>query len=283
MTEKEKLMERLIYEAVCVSLHYRVKNDKDEGAPISSNVKSYINEHYKGKIIQNTKYEVTEAEILDISSKSKMLQVSLCGIAILLKKPVYFKFRDNFEFINDILLNNRLHAAKYTDLNDPYEGRFKLSMETKQILPETPLLKRTTFKIIDIPKNAKICAFSKSLNNILLWTHYANSCTGVAIGFEINKSKSTEIQEVEYRKLFNMNEIKQPLFIKDLVWEYEKEVRVISKRAYIPIKVKIVILGQRMKHNERKNMKKLISIINKNIIVVDDYFCKMSPSNDIIY
>lgn len=37
-----------------------------------------------------------------------------------------YKYRslDNFKFFIDIILNNRLYAAKYKDLNDPMEGQY---------------------------------------------------------------------------------------------------------------------------------------------------------------
>ena len=36
-----------------------------------------------------------------------------------------YKSLDNLMWILDIILNKRLYAAKYTELNDPMEGIFK--------------------------------------------------------------------------------------------------------------------------------------------------------------
>jgi len=39
---------------------------------------------------------------------------------------ILYKFRSlgNFKYFVDIILNNRLYAAKYNDLNDPMEGHY---------------------------------------------------------------------------------------------------------------------------------------------------------------
>jgi|WetSurMetagenome_2_1015567.scaffolds.fasta_scaffold08563_9 hypothetical protein len=272
MSEEERTIERLIYEALCVSMHYHDKSDEDLAVPIDF-VVLYI--RGKKKMLFKESDKIIKI-IFDISSKSGMFKMSNGNKLISLTKSVYFKFRDNFEYINDIILNNRLHTAKYTDLNDPYEGSKTIIIDYSNSSPERVV----GFKIAQIHK-AKICALSKTLNNILLWAHYANSCKGVAIGFEIKNIKGIEVKEIAYKNNDTIEKNDNPLFLKDSVWEYEKEVRILSKRAYIPIKVKIVILGQRMKPHQKNIMRKLISKIDKNIIIVDNYECKMLPFDNV--
>ena len=55
-------------------------------------------------------------------------QDSRCHLSryLAMSQPLLYKYRslDNWKFLLDILINKRLHAARFQDLNDPMEGRY---------------------------------------------------------------------------------------------------------------------------------------------------------------
>lgn len=124
----------------------------------------------------------------------------------------------------------RLKVSRFGDLNDPFEllaadllnpAHRKAFGELKQELNETKGL---------------IC-FSRSWNNPLLWGHYAEKHTGVALGFEIPDALPTEVIYTSQRVKLNVDsKTKQPnlneTFFNRLLrtkfedWRYEQEYRV---------------------------------------------------------
>ena len=92
-----------------------------------------------------------------------------------------YKFRslDNIEFVLDILLNERLYCAPYSDLNDPLEGLF-YTISSPSITSKKRF--RRYKEINDLPvKNSdlRICSLSKGLDDIRMWSHYAAGHSGV--------------------------------------------------------------------------------------------------------
>lgn len=41
--------------------------------------------------------------------------------------------------------------------------------------------------IKNVKNQYRICAFSRNKNTLLLWSHYADSCSGIAIGFKLKE------------------------------------------------------------------------------------------------
>lgn len=95
-----------------------------------------------------------------------------------------------------------------------------------------------------------ICCFSEKLNDILMWSHYADSHKGIVIEFDKNKlDKSihfsnskvsmTVIDNVKYSSVCPLikisgnlqataDSVKNVVFTKSENWKYESEVRIIS-------------------------------------------------------
>ena len=89
---------------------------------------------------------------------------------------ILYKYRslDNFKYFVDIILKNRLYAAKYRDLNDPMEGHYyyrrgELDRNLRDRLTEEKGILR-------------ICSLSRTNNNELMWSQYTNGQRVVAIG-----------------------------------------------------------------------------------------------------
>jgi hypothetical protein len=99
-----------------------------------------------------------------------------------------YKFRslNNFEFIADIILNQRVYAAQFFDLNDPMEGLFKYTHEHEAAYID---------EVVKEKKRCRICSFSRTSENILMWSHYADGFRGVCIEVKVPASGNDYLRE----------------------------------------------------------------------------------------
>lgn len=177
---------------------------------------------------------------------------------------ILYKYRtiDNLKNFIDIILNNRLYAANYQTMNDPMEGHY--------LYDNNFLNQQIRNMIYDGKMSLNFCSLSKKDNNFLMWSHYASGHRGVAIGVKI-KSNKYIVKDIEY--LDNLSQIEnyddytsQNILSKKLsLWKYEEEVRVFSSKNYIDVQIEKIVLGNKMKSEDRKFIKKLIEKINPKI------------------
>jgi len=172
-----------------------------------------------------------------------------------------YKYRSfqEFDFVADILREQRFHTSSFFDLNDPMEGLFEYPRGTKQKYIEA---------IVKGKRKLRICSFSKDRKNVLLWAHYADGFKGICIEVDLREPQldSYEIATVEYspQLFFFSNNARHlvnemPRIIlrkKNKVWKYEKEVRTLSKEEYIHngVSIKKVLLGLRTPDNLKENI-----------------------------
>jgi hypothetical protein len=180
---------------------------------------------------------------------------------------ILYKYRslEDFKKFVDILVNKRLYAANYKDLNDPMEGQYLYSRKD---------LSHFTPNIIYSEKNRlKICSLSSQHNNQLLWTHYANGDKGVAIGVRIDDERY-DVVNVQYDGIstvinYDNDTPKKILSHKLEIWSYEEEVRVfVEETSFVEIKIEEIIIGSRVAHNELEWIKNIILKIDSNINVI---------------
>ena len=180
-----------------------------------------------------------------------------------------YKYRSLEAFDNfiDIILNKRIFAAPYFDLNDPMEGLYKYSEGSiNQILIN---------QIKGQKQRIRICSLSKIFNSTLMWSHYADSHRGVAIGVDVLPNQDT--REVIYEGMsFIKNATKHGsdetakniLTYKLNSWFYEEEQRVfITEGQYAKVKIREVILGAKVSQKHNGLVKKLVARIDPSIIV----------------
>jgi hypothetical protein len=166
-----------------------------------------------------------------------------------------YKYRDfnNFERVLDIILNKRLYAAVYEDLNDPMEGIFK----------HRGLLEKTLKKLKADKEELRICSLSKRCDNPLMWALYADGEKGIVIG--INEEKLTsQSQGYDFSKVIYSG-IKDDvteettaieiLSYKEKDWKFEKEFRFFTKESYVNIEIEQIIMGSKIssKHEDLIN------------------------------
>ena len=116
------------------------------------------------------------------------------------------------EFINSTI-NNGIYASSLFYLNDPYE-----------------------YDGVDFAKDLKVACLSRSRNQKLMWSHYADGHRGCSIKIAIPKNYGNEncpLKRVTYtsklqlRKGLEDKELVESLYIKDKKWSKELEVRAV--------------------------------------------------------
>lgn len=180
-----------------------------------------------------------------------------------------YKYRglDNFRNFVDILLKNRLYAAKYKDLNDPMEGQYYY---------QTGELNRNIRdKLLEEKGELRLCSLSKIKDNQLMWSHYANGQRGVAIGLRINNAEYT-VRTIQYNGLayirnqdFNDQTAVEILSHKLDIWNYEEEVRIfVRDKHFIDVRIEEVITGVAMSNADFSFVRELIEKINPSIRII---------------
>lgn len=165
----------------------------------------------------------------------------------------YYKFRSlqNTKRFLDILINERLYASRYDELNDPMEGAYLTDDRHRHII-----------ELLRVRKyNTRICSLSKDYKHTLLWSHYADGHQGCCIGVSVknNSEKATEVQYVEHVPvIYDDCEGTKLLSHKSTLWRYENEVRYFRKTSYLNVNIHQVIFGYRVSDDDFKFYKKLI-------------------------
>lgn len=196
------------------------------------------------------------------------------------RNTTYYKYRslDNFEFFMDILINKRLHAASYKDMNDVMEGvyhTFGLKKEIKENIHDKKL-------------GLKICSLSRINNDPLMWAHYANGSQGIAIGVKINDSQA-DTKNIIYTGIPHVLQCintaqtaKEILLHKHKSWEYEQETRVFTTKNYVDIEIIEIILGKRIEPKREELIKSIVEQLKiKCLIKKQASLPPFSPINDI--
>lgn len=174
----------------------------------------------------------------------------------------YFKFRslqDLRRFV-DIILNKRLFASRYNELNDPMEGVYLTDPRNREVIR---LLKTEKYR-------TRVCSLSKDYRHTLLWAHYADSHKGCCIEVSVNEER-VRLGEVTYIKdlpyIDNFRSGEELLLHKSTIWEYEDEVRLFTNAQYLNVQVHRVIFGKRVSDKDYKFYEKLIRALDPQIYV----------------
>ena len=219
----------------------------------------------------------------------------------------FYKYRslsaDSIQYTLDIIENCRLYWPSPLDFNDPFDcspaheyrgtlkqkiasanrsaeilGMGKSRKERRQMRMKA--LKRKPSEITDIMKqssrnlmaNISVCSLSKVHNNILMWSHYADSHSGICVGFEPSEAAidflcAFEVIYMEKRPLINLIEkikgedaLNDILLTKSKLWEYESEWRMIDQqkekgtRLFPSKPLKEIYLGCRISSQNKSNV-----------------------------
>lgn len=211
---------------------------------------------------------------------------------------VYKYFRIN-QYLYDTLISNQLYFSSIGQFNDPYdchlaildkitEDDFKtfLKVAFKDADTQTKYLEAFRKKPDEFVepfigmyrgwlKYVGICCFTKGKENVLLWSHYADSHRGVCLGFdfELMKKKFPQYDEVNYNDEPFYFDIKNPsdsvsktALRKSSNWKYEDEIRFFMERSknidFYQEALVEVNFGSRCDKRDMLNIQYLISKLN---------------------
>ena len=174
-----------------------------------------------------------------------------------------YKYRSlaNMKRFIDILINRRLYASKYLDLNDPMEGFFLYD----QNVPRPVVAKLRNERATTL-----ICSFSKTYKNGLMWSMYGDEHKGVCIKLRVTSPNWEEVA-VNYNSIktvvTNRNaSIQTILGAKSVQWQHEEEVRYINtnpKSPHLKIEIDTIYLGAKMSRADVSFYTELIKMANK--------------------
>lgn len=220
-------------------------------------------------------------------------------IEIIKKLPKkLFRYRDISEHNIDNLANNKIWLSKPQLFNDPFDTILNVDIEEmillkigkKEILSTMPKKMREKLfldafpqmhveqdkiinSLITLRKTYCMACFSEKVNNLLMWSHYADHHKGICIEYSFEDLQNIEtgfLLPILYKKKFDnhlININKTNFFSKAYDWRYEKEWRISSllpsksdgKELLTP-KPLAIYMGC---HFEEKNYKKIFDIAQK--------------------
>lgn len=174
-----------------------------------------------------------------------------------------YKYRSlaNMKRFIDILMNRRLYASKYLDLNDPMEGFF---------LYDKNVPRDVVSKLRNERATTLICSLSTTPYNGLMWSMYGDEHKGVCIGLKVTSPKWEEVI-VDYSSVRTLitdgnASINTILGKKSVQWQHEEEVRYINtnpKSPYLKIDIDSIYLGAKMSRTDVSFYTELIMMANK--------------------
>jgi hypothetical protein len=139
----------------------------------------------------------------------------------------------SFEYAVESIETRRLKVSIVKELNDPFEI-MPINLSEEQFSQKLEKWKE------EFSKHYGLICFSKRWDNILLWSHYADKHKGLVLGFDVSKENCIEVGYTAERLKINcrkaveqtehMNKILFDLLgTKAIDWDYEKEVRIVTK------------------------------------------------------
>ena len=190
-----------------------------------------------------------------------------------------FKFKSlkTFAHIEQIISSDEFYLSNWREFNDPMEGHFTVLYEDRR------QYQRLLQDFIHYKLKLRICSFSGSLKNILLWSHYADQHKGIAIGVRTNGPLQNDVlannfiysmYKVAYVPNIPQMELSPnatPITVltkKISIWAYEKEYRYISEDSTAHIgPIDSIYFGIRTSQDDKDRIKELVA--NKPIKIYD--------------
>jgi hypothetical protein len=187
-----------------------------------------------------------------------------------------YKYRsisgDTFRYTQDIFVNRRLFLPQAKMLNDPNEGIAIINIKNELYGWGNQIEERNR------QSSVRICAFSETQKNSVMWSHYAAEHRGICIEFEESNLVTNRgiLKKVNYSNKVpiiehnSSSDIKEAFLNKTLEWTYEKEWRYITNNsdiflAFDKLAIKRVLLGARFEQSNLDWVKFWISYYNKDI------------------
>ncbi len=185
-----------------------------------------------------------------------------------------YKFRSlaQLDRVADILVSERLFCSRYSHLNDPFEGQYIQTGVFRSDDGHSTVRISTPSEVGDLrapenPTELLICSLSSALDDVRMWSHYADSHRGVAIEVSFDEvcARPRQVQYVERLPTYSFDAPTSPrpeevLTTKTTHWAYEKEYRFFHNATFLPIRDRIrrVILGARCRDTDETVIRRLL-------------------------
>jgi hypothetical protein len=203
--------------------------------------------------------------------------------------PRYFsKYYSDNEYTTSSIINSEIYFAPLSSFNDPFENIFNIKdpppLKPGEILrlPDRIISDNAEYAtyikeykkvyLEEILLKTGVACFTIDPYNFLMWSHYANSHTGLCIMYFVHKDYAffKESDRVEYKDelpiiQIGANHIKQgidAIWSKSNHWKYEQEFRMIKSdigaHKYKSDALHSVIFGCKMTEKRREEFAELI-------------------------
>jgi hypothetical protein len=189
-----------------------------------------------------------------------------------------YKALEAFHQTTDLLLMQRLYCPKLSELNDPLEGFLGVSHpeDPKALTLDDKFAHHASFWFAadELLNRYRICSFSGSPDNPLMWSYYGNGHSGICLQLDLSDFKD-EIIKVEYvddLSIIDQSSIKSLLRYKLVHWKHEDEYRLIlgpeSKGKYIKAAIKSVIIGGNLREEYIMQLFEICKLMNYSVEVL---------------
>lgn len=250
---------------------------------------------------------------------------------------VIYKYTRIDQFLYNHLINKELWFSSSQDFNDPYDcnicfdtkvysqeeirtfwesnyhnpkpSREEIEKKVTEWVEDQTLLEKYLYPgLRKHLQTVGITCFTSKNNNLLMWSHYANSHRGLCIGYD-SKALTKDFYQYEWVSyqdkfpkvnLLDINNFMARISVtKSKEWEYEDEIRFFQKeRLSYPFKqesIKEIIFGLRTPISQMKTVMNLAhqldykGITFKQVILRDNQFAaefatlNYSPKHDRIF
>ncbi len=227
-----------------------------------------------------------------------------------------YKFKPINRYLFDLIVNNEMWFSSPKSFNDPFDCRINLNFQNSsqerideyffkyiyeglddlakshfnRSVPREKFQKILNEISIEIISNIGVGCFMGDKENILMWSHYADSHKGVSLKFDVKNdleffSKGGAVQYSNdyphYDYISEQNRLVDiVVFRKSKVWEYEQEFRVVKQTQgnykFKKEALKEIIFGSEVNENDVNTIMKIAEASK----YPDLKFFKCSKNND---
>ena len=223
------------------------------------------------------------------------------GIKILKTNSLWFSkpeyFNDPYDCYENLIriIPSKDGIAAYIDRNYFIRKRDKEKKLNYYLRNHKILIEKIEQGIRERAESMGVCCFSKTFDNLLMWSHYANNHSGICIGFKFGYDiKDFFLYPVNYVNIFpNTDYLINPetalldwVLTKSEVWSYELEIRAVSFEkngivTIVPDTISEIYFGSKVNATKKNEILKIIAENKRSINVyqmkmLDDKF-KLMP------
>lgn len=273
-----------------ISLEKAVSIFKAANVIIESNPNTKINEeqyNFLAAAVKMKKYEtvikpqITNHIVIDSIRRRKGIPVTV------------FKYFGTKDIYLQSLREQYLYHSDFRHFNDPFDCNSELISFEKfgKSIKESSVEDAIRNKFNSIG----VCCFTRNVNSILMWSHYASNHQGFCVEYKYNlRINGINPLDVNYSDSFvkadfhieKQNSLFHMIFTKAKQWEYENELRSIDsqftdtnsrKVPFLKEDIKAIYLGVKIEDKLKKEILTITKDIYNNSITV--YQGILSPNS----